>query len=132
MHSLCLRAAMLTSLLQELPHLLNSMSPPLLKTLSSTNSTIRKVVHQHVQSLTIFTPEDFVLLASADWPNMTSLDLEYKLLGNEIAWLTQDCSRLTTFKFEMINTLRYLPIRRAVQSCVFHCWQAAIGRCYAS
>ena len=118
MHSLCLQAAMLTSQLQELPHLLNSMPPPLLKTLSATNSTIRKVVHQHVQSITIFTPEDVVLLASADWPNMTSLDLEYNLLGDEIAWLTQDYSCLTSFKFEMKDTWRYSPIRRAVHSCV--------------
>ena len=110
---------MLTSLLQELPHLLNSMPPPLLKTLSATNSTIRKVVHQHVQSITIFTPEDVLLLARADWPNMTSLDLEYKLLGDEIAWLIQDCSRLTSFNFEMKNTLRYSSHRHAVHSCVF-------------
>ncbi len=110
---------MLTSLLQELPHLMNSM-PPLLKTLAATNSTIRKVVHQHVQSITIFTPEDVVLLASANRPNMTSLDLGYDFLGNEVAWLTQECSRLTTFKFEMKNTrMHYSAIRHAVHSCVF-------------
>ncbi|KAL0048329.1 hypothetical protein WJX82_001045 [Trebouxia sp. C0006] len=93
--------AMLTSLLQEVPHLLNSMPPPLLKTLLATNSTIRQVVHQRVQSITIFNPEDVLLLARADWPNMTSLDLEYELLGDEIAWLLQDCSRLTSLSFAM-------------------------------
>ena len=116
---------MLTSQLQELPHLLNSMPPPLLKTLSATNSTIRKVVHQHVQSITIFNPEDVLLLARADWPNMTSLDLEYELLGDEIAWLLQDCSRLTSLSFvSHPSSMLFAPVS-------FRCWQAAIGRCYA-
>lgn len=75
---------MLTSLLQELPHLVNSIPPPLLKTLSTINSTIRKLVHQHIQTITIFTPEDVLLLAKAEWPNMTSLDLEYEIVSNEM------------------------------------------------
>jgi len=78
------------------------------------------VVHQHVQSLTIFTPEDVLLLARAEWPNMTSLDLEYELLGNEIAWLIQDCSSLTSFKFEMKSTILCgSSIKHAVHSCIF-------------
>ncbi len=119
-HKFRLQEAMLTSLLQELPHVLNSMPPPLLKTLAATDSTIRKVVQQHVQSITIFTPEDVLLLARAQWPSMTSLDLEYKVLGKEIAWLTQDCSRLTSFKFEIKSTISYASaIKHDLHSCVF-------------